>query len=203
MRRAHVSKVTRFGVATAALVAGLFLLLVPRLAWAAGVLDQSSSFSGASFNVGTNTLVWQQQIQVGIAGQLEGINVSLTSPGAQTTITIRKGAAPNSTAAVFQQAVTSAATEPQFVDMSASNIVFAAGDLFVMEVQGNSGQSLEGNYTAPPRTTGLLPTALPQRNPVLEQRVEVRIPDLRPRELPARDRVQRPERVHDERHLPG
>jgi MYXO-CTERM domain-containing protein len=141
--------------AVAAVLALAALLLSPAAARAGGTLDQTSPAGGASFNVGTSSLTWQQQIKAGLGGQLAGISVTIVGgAGSNMTLSIRKGAAWSSQPVLFQGTVTSAssATQQVFVDMTAANISLAAGDVFVMELNGNSGLNVIGTYVAPPGT---------------------------------------------------
>ncbi len=125
-----------------------------------GTLDQVSPVppgaGSAGFNVGTSFLVWQQQIRAGLAGQLEGVRVTLTGDaGVLTNVRIRVGPGWNTSAAVFDAPVVKQAsgTEVIFVNMMAANIQLNVGDLFVMETQGNdTGCGLNGSYIAPPGT---------------------------------------------------
>ncbi len=121
-----------------------------------GALDQVSPATNASFNLSATTLTWQAQIKAGVAGQLEGIRVSLTGPmGSQVNVRVRKGAAPSANPALFNAMVTkpTAGEDVMFIDMTASNIMLTAGEVFVMETLGNgSGVNLRGSYVAPPGT---------------------------------------------------
>ena len=139
----------------AVLAAFLLVFLGSRAAFALGTLDQTSPAPNTFFNADTVTLVWQQQIQVGLTGPLAGISITATGPTAQFNIRVRSGAAPSAQPVLFQQLVTVSGTQPQFVDMTASGITFTAGNLFVMEIQGNgTGAFIMGDYVAPPGTPG-------------------------------------------------
>src|SRR5690349_6152550 len=86
-------------------------LLAPAAAWAqTGVLDQTSPFEAAgssTFFTVDSTRTWQQQISVGIAGQLEGIKLQCSgTAGDFANVTIRSGAAPSTQPALFQGVVT-------------------------------------------------------------------------------------------------
>ena len=118
--------------------------------------SDSDRTTSAGFNVSPSFLVWQSQIRCGVPGTLEGVRLTLVGPiGAQAAIRIRAGAGWNTGPAQFDGLVTkaTAGTELVFVDMSAANITLAAGDLYVMEAQGNeTGCQLNGSYIAPPGT---------------------------------------------------
>jgi len=133
----------------------LLVFLGSRAAFALGTLDQTSPSPNTSFDAGTASRIWQQQIQVGLTGPLAGISITATGRMAQFNIRVRNGAAPSTQPVLFQQLVTVSATQPQFVDMTASGITFTAGNLFVMEIQGNgTGALIMGDYVAPPGTPG-------------------------------------------------
>jgi hypothetical protein len=107
----------------------------------------------ASYNLDTPILIWQQQIRVGIAGQLEGIVIGAIGPAtAQMTLKIRPGAANSTQPPVFEGVVrkTREGEENIFVDMTASNIVMDVGDVFVMDTQGDDSDfNLLGSYVPP------------------------------------------------------
>ncbi|HVH44078.1 MAG TPA: hypothetical protein VM925_17125 [Labilithrix sp.] len=135
------------------------ILAVPELAFAQNVVvDQTSSFgdegNGASFNADSSSLTWQQQIKVGLGGKLAGITISANgNVNAAVNVRVRKGPAFSAQPVVFQSVVTkqSSGTETIFVDTAASNIDLVAGDLIVMEIQGNNtGLGLRGTFKTPP-----------------------------------------------------
>lgn len=144
-------------LAALAIAAAGFLAGVPALAQN-GVLDQTSPIpmggGSANFNADAAFLIWQQQIKTGIAGQLEGITITLTGPvGGTLDFRIRKGAAPSAQPVLFSTLVTKsmAGTQALFVDTTASLIPLAVGEIYVMEIQGTgSGLGLNGSYVAPP-----------------------------------------------------
>jgi hypothetical protein len=142
-------------------LAALLLVFFSSLAAfaAVGTLDQTGVGTNTSFNADTATLIWQQQIQVGLTGPLAGISVTATGKtSTQFTLRVRSGSAPSTQPVLFQQLVTVTATmaaETVFVDMTASGITFTAGNMFVMEIQGNgTGANIIGAYVAPPGTPG-------------------------------------------------
>jgi hypothetical protein len=119
-----------------------------------GILDQSSPATSASYNLSTPSLTWQQQIRVGIAGQLEGIRLTLVGPvGAQMEVRIRVGGGWNlaPAASVHTVVKVTASTETVFLDTTAANIQLAVDDLLVFEAQGNdTGMNIVGSYVEPP-----------------------------------------------------
>jgi hypothetical protein len=145
-------------------IAALTLLLTTLTSAAAaqtGVLDQSNPYppppptQTAGFNGGTPSLIWQQEVQTGVAGQLEGVNVYLNGAvGASFNLRLRAGAGFSSSPALFQTLVTKTSAAPfetVFVNCSAANLQFAQGALFVIEIQGNdTGAGFLGTYTPPP-----------------------------------------------------
>jgi MYXO-CTERM domain-containing protein len=129
-------------------------MLVPALAHAGGVLDQTSPVPNgselATFWGGDPTYVWQSQVKVGIGGTLAGVQLTLVG-GVTMTVGIRKGAGWSTQPLLFQTVVPFQA-QPVFVDTSAANIPLAVGDMFVIELHGMGpvGAGMEGSYVAPP-----------------------------------------------------
>ena len=137
----------------AALLLAAGVLFAPRAALAAGTLDQTSPAGSTSFNADSSTLIWQQQIKAGIAGQLVSISIEVTGPvGGTLNLRIRRGAAPSTQPALFQQVITKTSlTQTILVDTAAAPLFFAVGEDFVMEIQGtNTGLGLNGSFVAPP-----------------------------------------------------
>ncbi|HEV3191106.1 MAG TPA: hypothetical protein VGY54_11440, partial [Polyangiaceae bacterium] len=93
--------------ALAVLAASLVVFLGSRAAFAAvGTLDQTGPATNTSFNVDTATLIWQQQIHVGLSGPLAGISITATGKSSsQFNIRVRSGAAPSTQPVLFQQLV--------------------------------------------------------------------------------------------------
>jgi len=126
-----------------------------------GVLDQSSTafptapVQTAGFNGSDAFLVWQQEVQAGVAGQLEGVRVYLNGNiGSSFNLRIRVGAAWNNSQIRFQAPVTKttgAFPEAVFVNCSTANLQLTPGALFVIEIQGNgSGAGFVGSYAPSP-----------------------------------------------------
>jgi hypothetical protein len=145
-------------VGCAAGAAGVAVVLVGAYpaAGQTGTLDQSSPAANAQFNLDASFLQWQQQTHAGMAGQLEGVRLTFQGLlGAQATVRIRLGATWNLSPIVFSTTITKATAtqEVVFVPMTAANIQLLAGDVFVIETQGNgTGMGLIGSYVAPPGT---------------------------------------------------
>ncbi len=140
------------------------LLVVPAVALSAsaqtGVLDQESPWEGlappvqgASFNLSSPSLTWQQQVRAGVDGQLEGIELGLLGPaGAQVSVRIRAGSGWATGSALFEAMVVkaTASAETVFVDMTSAGIALTEGDTFVIEAQGNdTGMNFAGSYVPP------------------------------------------------------
>jgi hypothetical protein len=124
-----------------------------------GQLDQASPYPGTGATVGYNgsasSLVWQQQVRAGITGQLEGIKLFLNGTiNSHIDVRVRLGNGWNTGPVVFQGVAlktTSTFNEQVFVNAVGANLVIAAGNTFVIELQGqDDGGGFLGNYTAPP-----------------------------------------------------
>src|ERR1043165_3611336 len=118
-----------------------------------GTQDQDSPRTNASYNEDADFLIWQQQVRAGVAGQLEGIVLTLFgNAGAHMDIRVRLGDAPSTNPVLFSAGINKAVTgqEIVFVNMTAANITLTAGQTFVMETQGNNtGTNLIGSYVDP------------------------------------------------------
>ncbi len=101
----------------------------------ASALDQNNPPN----NVGLNdSLEWQQQLTVGIGGQLAGITLYTNSGTDTDLVRIGVGSAPFTGIFSFMATVpiTSAGT---FIDTSSANINLNPGDFFVIDVSGGPG----------------------------------------------------------------
>ena len=132
-------------------------LMAPALSAQTGTLDQSSPFGNAWFNGGTNVLVWQAEVATGIGGTLEGfeIEIQAANVGSTVDLAIKVGAGWNTGTAAWTGTATNTLVntwERVFLDTSAAGIVLNPGDLFVIEMTGNTGMGLHGEYVAPPGT---------------------------------------------------
>ncbi len=126
----------------------------------AGVLDQESPWEDlsppaqtAGFNLDASSLTWQAQIRAGMDGTLEGITIGLNgSIGSEIEMRIRMGPAWSFQSPLFVGTVVKSTVEWEnvFTDMTAAGITLSAGDILVMEVQGNNtGGGMLGSYVAP------------------------------------------------------
>ena len=104
MNQVSARSITPLRRMLAALLFAAGVLFAPRAALAGGTLDQTSPVTNASFNANDLGLIWQQQIQVGIAGPLLGIAIELTGPaGGTLNLRIRRGTAPSAQPVLLQQ----------------------------------------------------------------------------------------------------
>jgi hypothetical protein len=119
-----------------------------------GTLDQQSPASNASFNGDAPSLTWQQEVQAGLGGQLEGFSITLTgNAGAQLSTSIRVGPGWNTGPVAFSTMITKtlSGTEVVFVDCTSAGIIVSPGSAFVLEFVGNStGTWITGSYVPPP-----------------------------------------------------
>lgn len=123
-----------------------------------GVIDQVSPYPGtaqtAGFNGDAASLIWQQEVQAGVAGKLEGVELLLNGTGTSTIdVRLRAGVGWNTGPVLVQATVTQSSSNPPtvFVDFTSANLQLAAGDKFVIELQGNgSGCGFLGTYAPPP-----------------------------------------------------
>ena len=132
-------------------------VLLAHAAAQTGTLDQVSpaplSATSATFTT-IHSLVWQQQVRAGIAGELEGVALTADGPvGGTLSVRIRRGAGWNTTPVVFAGTLvktTSAAHERVFVDASSAHLVFAVDERFVIEIEGVDGSTpARGSYVPP------------------------------------------------------
>ncbi len=124
-----------------------------------GLLDQWSPWTPGigwflvTFDHNDPTLVWQQQVRAGVAGQLEGVRLLLNGPaGAQVTVRVREGAAWSAGPVLFTTVVTKQSPDDElvFVDTMSGNIGTTIGQPFVIETQGNgTGLWIGGNFVQP------------------------------------------------------
>ncbi|TAH34332.1 MAG: hypothetical protein EYC70_15405 [Planctomycetota bacterium] len=147
------------------LVATLGLVLASPAALAqTGTLDQLSPFTSeagalggqsASYNGSTSFLVWQAEVQAGIAGTLEGFELEFlgAATGSHIDVRVRLGGGWNTGPVVWSGSydTTQTSYHSYFFDTTSANIVLNPGDLFVIEMQGNdTGMNIGGSYVPPP-----------------------------------------------------
>lgn len=139
------------------------LIICASLRAQTGTVDQVSPGANASFNLDASSLVWQAQVQAGVAGQLEGVELDMTGPvGSSFALRLRSGPGWNTSPALLQLNVTqTVGSGPQFVNLQAANFNVSPGTQFVLELQGNgSGAGLRGSYVAPANGAPLYPQPL-------------------------------------------
>ncbi|MGE5293550.1 MAG: hypothetical protein ACM3VT_01850 [Solirubrobacterales bacterium] len=124
--------------------------LVGGIASAAPVLDQESPAVQATlFNVASQYLLWQQEVVVGMTGQLMQIELYANSAGS-TPLYINAGRPWQSDASEFSTPFTAAGPGWVAVDTSSAGLIFNAGDTFVIGVGGaDGGLNLGGSYDPP------------------------------------------------------
>ena len=146
---------------------------VPALAQT-GTLDQFSplyseaaAYGGqsASFNGDAGFLVWQAEVQAGVTGRLEGFEMEFlgAATGSHIDVRVRLGSGWNTGPEVWSGSFDTAlaAWATHFFDTSAANIQLQAGDLFVIELQGNdTHMNIGGSYVAPAIGNALYPNYL-------------------------------------------
>jgi len=119
------------------------------IASAVPALDQESPNTTTSFYVNRPSLVWQQEVVVGMTGQLTQIQLYASLTGT-TPLHINSGNAWQSDASEFSTLFTANAQGWVTVDTSAAGLFFNAGDTFVIGVGGADGHLWVGGSTAPP-----------------------------------------------------
>ena len=114
-------------------------------AHANSILDQNNP----PLNVGLNDgLEWQQQITVGLGGELSGITLYTNSGVDTDTVKIGVGSAYYTGQWAFTTTVGIGSTGT-FIDTSSANILLNPGDHFVIDVSGGPGCcNLAGSTTA-------------------------------------------------------
>jgi len=111
------------------------------------VLDQSSpSVQAINCNSG---LHWQQEVIVGITGQLTSFQLQVVTAGT-ANIYINRGAPWQGDANEYQTAFNPTAAGWHTFDVASLGLMFQAGDRFVIGVQGTGGLYLQGNSNSYP-----------------------------------------------------
>lgn len=88
-----------------------------------GMIDQASPVVGASFNLSSTTLTWQQQIRAGVDGQLEGIEIRTLGPaGAECFVRLRVGEAWSLQPPLFDAMIAKATPDAEmiFIDVTSA-----------------------------------------------------------------------------------
>ena len=137
----------KHSIVTACVVAVSLLSVGAAPTWAAPTIDQESP-TNASFNAGPTYMHWQQEVVVGLAGQLTRIELCAKWPGT-ANVYVNAGAAWQADAADFSTTFTAAAGWLA-IDTSGAGLVFNPGDHFVIGIQGTGSDLwLYGNRSDP------------------------------------------------------
>ena len=120
-----------------------------------GVPDQVSPYGPIGFNGDAPSLVWQQEVQAGATGQLEGFELRLSGQiGSHVDVRIRMGGGWNTSPAVFTTTVWALGNSPPilvFVNCMSAGINLVPGTTFVIEFTGTgTGVWMSGTSVAPP-----------------------------------------------------
>jgi hypothetical protein len=119
------------------------------IAPAVPVLDQESPYTNAGFAAGDARLLWQQEVVVGMIGQLSRIELYAACAGT-TPLTINAGSLWQSDASEFFTLFTAVGEGWVAIDTTSAGLFFNAGDTFVIGVGGaDSGLSLGGSNSEP------------------------------------------------------
>lgn len=114
------------------------------------ILDQESDDWGGAFNVNADWLTWQQEVTVGLEGQLMQVDLSVDMPGT-AVVSINAGSPWQSDAPDFTTTLTATSPGWTSIDTSSARLFFDVGDTFVIQAVGtNSGLRLGGGHVNPP-----------------------------------------------------
>jgi len=115
----------------------------------ATVLDQQSPFAGFTLNADVDSLVWQQEVTVGLLGELVRIDLYVSTPGS-AQVFINAGSPWQSDAHDFTTTLSTAGTGWVSIDTSLAGLNFGVNDRFVIGVDGTGGGLwLGGNFNQP------------------------------------------------------
>ncbi len=127
-------------ISALAVVCGIVLSVSAGLATATPVLDQESPYWGIRITV-SPYFILQQEVAVGIAGQLSRIELYTQNAGT-TPVFINSGSPWQSDASEFSTLLTSAGEGWVTIDTSSAGLFFNAGDKFVIGVGGSGSDWL-------------------------------------------------------------
>lgn len=110
-------------------------------------IDQVNPPGTIGANNTSPLLTWQQEVVVGVAGDLVGIDVYPGKAGRTATFFVNAGSAWQADANDFEMTYTSAVGLAwDFIDVSSAGLVFNVGDTFVWGTVGtNGGLNLRGS----------------------------------------------------------
>lgn len=113
------------------------------------VLDQQSLNIGPIFNADGDSLVWQQEVTVGLLGELVRIELYVSTPGS-AEVFINAGSPWQNDAHDFTTTLSAAGTGWVSIDTSLAGLHFNVDDRFVIGVTGTCGGLwLGGNVNQP------------------------------------------------------
>jgi hypothetical protein len=113
------------------------------------VLDQQSLFTGPSLNADAASLIWQQEVKVGLLGKLVQVDLYVSTPGS-AEVFINAGSPWQSDAHDFTTTLSAAGTGWVSIDTSSAGLHFNVDDRFVIGVAGTGGGlQLGGNVNQP------------------------------------------------------
>ncbi|RJP30933.1 MAG: hypothetical protein C4547_16030 [Phycisphaerales bacterium] len=101
------------------------------------VLDQQSPVGNTGFNGSSDTLTWQQEVNVGIAGLLSRVEVNINNPG-RADFFINVGPPWQTDPHDFSIILEANVRDWVSVDVSSANIQLDVGDRFVIGIKGRN-----------------------------------------------------------------
>jgi hypothetical protein len=139
------------------LLFGLVILLtITGPAYATPTLDQDSPYINAIFNADSSGLTWQQEVTVGIAGNLVGVVLYrgvYQDPGTGSlNFFLNIGPVWQSDPNNFQSIITLPTINAwNYIDVSSAGLYFNPGDHFVIGIQGVNEGTWVGGSGPPPQ----------------------------------------------------
>lgn len=111
-----------------------------------GTLDQSSYGETHGWNADNVTFQWQQEVQIGMPGYLEGLNIDVAgTSGCDFSFSLYRGEGPGTGKAAFTTLVVKSAPDEMieriFVDTTRAALQFEAGDFFTFAAGGDEEDS--------------------------------------------------------------
>jgi len=128
-------------------ILALALGIIPGAAQAVPILDQFSPGGGATFNAGTSSLTWQQQVIAGMQGRLAGVEFFTASSASTVEFFVNVGSPWQVDTPEFSAVLSGLTTNSTvFVDVSSAGIFLNPGDTFVLGWHGlGPDNSIQGN----------------------------------------------------------
>ena len=110
------------------------------------ILDQAQEMTSAAFNMDATFLEWQQEITVGVTGQLAQIDVHVNTPGS-ATFYLNSGAPWQTDTNEFEMLFVGKTTGWHSIDVSSAGLTFDVGDNFVIGwIGGGDGLWMSGGF---------------------------------------------------------